>query len=538
MESRKLSAHTHAHADAQQQDVDVNGSSSSRSGDDSRSSEDLVPIVTDNLDDEASRNENDDGDPAANSTTAALPLDPALAQHEQAAQRDFRHNAIVGILFEGTWAIGMSFAIMSIFIPAYLGQLAAPRSLIGFASAMGVLTVPLQLFSERLTGGVKRKQKVWWLFGGSGLAYVLMGTAGLLLDPASSRDLLVGLFIATAAIFFILNNLASPTYQAIVTDNCPLRRRGRLFGFRAATLGVVGLLGMIPARWILQQFSPVQSFHVAMLIAGACFVGSSLTPLLFRDHLDPSRPRRRVVDPSRDLRTMARQSAQLVGELWNTPNYRVFIYFAMILAAALALGPFLITQTHDLLQPAVAVGAVASAPGTATTIARSSAQQQQFQVVFLAASIVNGLFIGAVADRWGYKLTLALQAMIAFAAFATAQSADQRWLVIVSYGLLSCVASGMPAVVCNLSVELIPRVSPAQLIAAANVIFLPMTVLLPLFAGSIIDVARAGGGARWGYHVVFTLGAALAAVGCLGIAFLVQEPRSGRVYVIKVLQRV
>ena len=61
----------------------------------------------------------------------------------------------------------------------------------------------------------------------------------------------------------------------------------------------------------------------------------------------------------------------------------------------------------------------------------------------------------------------------------------------------------------------------------------------PWIAGSILDLARqTSGDPIWGYHVVFTVAATLAALGGLGTALLVQEPRAGMVYVIKRLERV
>lgn len=439
------------------------------------------------------------------------------AEHDRKVVRDFRHNAAVGILFEATWAVGMSFAIIAVLVPAYLGELASPRALIGFASAIGVMTVPLQLFSERLAGGRNRTRSLWLLFSGCGLAYCLMGFVGLMMARTGTRNIMIGLFIAMAAIFFICNHLGSPTYQAVLTDNCPQYRRGRLFGFRAITLGSVGLIGMVPARLILSHFSPLQAYHVAMLIAGGCFLLSSMCVLLFRDHLDPSR----LESGERPcgVGEMASEAAKLIRGLWNTPNYRVFIYFAMILAGASTIAPFMITSSRDLLE---------SAP----------VAPHYFQIVFLIASVLNGLFVGTFADRLGYKAILALQGLMAMVAFVVAQCAGDFATMVLSYGLLSCMSMGLPAVVCNLSVELMPRISPAHLIAAANVIFLPIMVLLPWMGGWVIDLARSGGDPAWGYRVIFTIGVTLAALGCLGTLILVQEPRSGRVYVIKVLERV
>lgn len=438
----------------------------------------------------------------------------ARIEYEKAIDRDFRHNASIIMLYEGTWAIGLAFVVILVIIPSYLGQLGMPRSVIGFASAIGVLTVPLQLFSERLIGGANRKRNLWIFSTICSLAFLFMGIAGFLL-PAGMNRLLAFLFILTIVIFFVCNNIFVPVYHGMLTDNCPLQRRGRLFGYRAVSLGIIGLICLVPAKWVLRWFAPLESFHVAMLMAGVFYTISSFSPLLFRDHIDPQKP---ASGDRRQFGLMLREATTTIRELWNTPNYRVFIYFAAVLAGSASLGPFIITYTRDVLSP----GGVAP---------------QWFQMIYFCFSIANGIFIGLFADRWGYKATMAVQALAGSATYIMAQAAGDIPMAIVAYGLLISVLQGMPAVFCNLSVELMPRIAPSHLVASANVICLPVTVLLPWLAGYAIDLARHAGAGLWGYQIVFAVGATLAVVAFLGVVLLVQEPRTGRIYIIKVLQR-
>jgi MFS family permease len=438
----------------------------------------------------------------------------ARVQYENVIDRDFRRNAAVIMLYEGTWAVGLAFVVILVMIPSYLGQLGMPRSVIGFASAIGVLTVPLQLFSERLMGGVHRKRNIWLLSLICSVSFLFMGIAGCLL-PADMNRLLASLFILTIAIFFVGNNILVPVYHGMLTDNCPLQRRGRLFGYRAVSLGVIGLICLLPAKWILQRFSPLESFHVAMLLAGVFYAISSFSPLFFRDHIDPRQPER---SDHRQFKLMLREAALAIRELWNTPNYRVFIYFAAVLAGSASLGPFIITYARDILSP-------------------DGVAPQWFQMIYFCFSIANGVFIGLFADRWGYKATMAVQALAGAATFVLAQTAVDIPMAIAAYGLLISVVQGMPAVFCNLSVELMPKIATAHLVASANVICLPVTVLLPWLAGIAIDLTRHAGAGLWGYQIVFAVGATLAVVALLGVVLLVQEPRTGRIYIIKVLQR-
>src|SRR5215467_14512162 len=87
---------------------------------------------------------------------------------EQRVERDFVWNAFVGLFFEGTWALGASFVIISVLIPTYLNELNSPKRLIGLMSAVGTLTVPLQLLAGHFLDGERRKIKLWIAYAGCG----------------------------------------------------------------------------------------------------------------------------------------------------------------------------------------------------------------------------------------------------------------------------------------------------------------------------------------------------------------------------------
>lgn len=430
-------------------------------------------------------------------------------EYEQAVARCFRRNLFAMVLFEFLWGLGVPFAISGVLIPAYLNSLAADKVLIGIASAIYLITMPLQLFSERLFGRSHRCRNVALLHVFAGSVYVVYGLAGPVLPAAPAFFRIAG-FILTATLFLAALNVVGPVYYAIVTDNSPVRWRGRLLGFRLMGLGIGGLLTSLPAQWVHRIWPEPACYHVAMIIAGSCFISSTLGVMLVRDNVEP----RRLSVYSRPPHISAiSEFLLLLRKLWLTPNYRVFIFFMMMFAGSLSLAPFIVTYARDILRV-------------------SAAENQLFNLSFLVSISVLAYFIGAIADRWGCRLAGVLFGVLGVATYVVAEMSAGVWSILLAYGLFSCIQCTLPTILSNMSVEMMPRTNPARLMVAGNVFCMPIAIILPVVCGRIIDVFSDGqiGSA---YLAVFTIGIALAVVGGLGMALLVQEPRSGRIYEIK-----
>jgi len=438
-----------------------------------------------------------------------------IAPHEQVVLGHFRRNvaAVVGV--DSLWGLGLPFALSWVLVPAYLNLLDAPKVVIGITSAFGAVFVPLQLLAIRLIEGRNRKKKVWLTLSVSALSYVVFGVVGFLL-PAEARLLRMVLFVVTMAVFFATIALGWTVYWAMITDNCPVRRRGRLLGWRATGMGAAGLAAAPFAQWVYVRLAPEAAFHLSMMIAGGCFLLASACVLLMRDHVEPGRQRRQA---KLARVSVVHQTRILLRRLWRTPNYRMFIFFVAVLAAAFSVGPFIVTYSRDV---------VGSPAGS----------ERFFNLAFLAAYILTGLVVGRVADAWGYRFVAVILAAVGFVTFVLAQAAGTMSTTLLAYLSYSCTLITMPMIVCNMSAELMPRMDPTSLIAGGNILTLPAALLTPVICGRIIDMFRSTGHVWDGHTVVFTIAAALAVVAGLGLALLVQEPRSGRVYIIKALPRV
>jgi len=446
--------------------------------------------------------------PGLTPTLPDRPLD-----HQQAVEASLRRNMVPIVLFEAVWGLGMPFFMAGATVPAYLNALGASKWLIGLASALAVLMTPLQFLAERLLGGPNRIRNTWLCYSASGLCLVLYGAVGsLLLGRAPA--LLTPLTILALIVFWSCLHLSGPLYFEILTDNCPLRKRGILVGWRSLGLGLAGLAMYVPARWTYARWQGVTNFHVAMMVAGGFYAVSSLAVAFIRDHPSPAVRRVRRLHPAR----WRMEILGLFRRLWRNPNYRVFIFFAAMLASVGALAPFMVTaavDVHGMRQDDVRL----------------------FNIVYLVACLFAGLLVGRIADRWGYRTAGILIAILSLAGFAVCQEANGPAMVLLAYGLFSLTPGNYSAMLCNMSVELAPRLSPSQLMAAGNALILPATFLVPVILGRCLDGFRTRGDLGHGYSLVFVVAMLLALVAGLGLATLVREPRTGRLYVIKNLPR-
>jgi MFS family permease len=200
-----------------------------------------------------------------------------------------------------------------------------------------------------------------------------------------------------------------------------------------------------------------------------------------------------------------------VRVIWNEPNYRIFIFFLALLAVALTGMSFII-------------------PAAAHVVGASAAQQGRFSVVFIAAGAVCGWLPGLVADRFGYRLTAVLAAvMVAFAFLICLVTRTIAWWY-AAYALLATVCYAQTMILCNMGAEICPSIPPNRLMAFSNSLMLVLVVGASALCGSAVDFSGS-------YTPIFVANLVLAAIASLGFAVIAREPRSGRLYAIKPIER-
>ena len=147
-------------------------------------------------------------------------------------------------------------------------------------------------------------------------------------------------------------------------------------------------------------------------------------------------------------------------------------------------------------------------------------------VIYLASNAAFGFLMGKLADKAGYRSVGAAQSFLLLIVFLIAFSTRSFVAVCVAYGLYSVVNISAAFILVNMSVELCPSLGVTDLTALGGTFLLPFVAVASPLAGLVID--RSGS-----YPAVFLIGATIATIALFGFAFLVREPRTGRLYVVK-----
>jgi len=430
-----------------------------------------------------------------------MPINPTvLAEYEHLVEQDYRRNLVAIVSWEFLWGLGLPFALFSTFIPAYLGAMNAPKALIGFILSFPPIFAAGQILMSYLIPAKKRLviyrsiitcSSVPWL-AYSGAAF-FWGTTWPPWFHFTAFTLVQVLFIGT---IFLLNSL----YWEIMTDNIPPRKRGRVFGLRQIGMGVPVLLtGYVAAR-VLAHWAPPQNFQVAFVIGTSLYILSCARLWKVRDHVNPEHER--PADPS--TVSFGRYLQNTFRTLWQDPNYRIFMFFMILLYMAINGAPFMVDAARAQLHI-------------------SSQAQGMFSIAFLVASMCLGWLIGLLADRFGYQLIGCVTGGLMASAFLICLVADRVEWWYVAYGLYAVSASSVLMLLCNMSAELCPQEPPNRLIAIGNILMACFVMLATTLSGWVVDQVGS-------YQPIFIANLILSLVVVFGFGFIVREPRSGRLY--------
>jgi predicted MFS family arabinose efflux permease len=234
------------------------------------------------------------------------------------------------------------------------------------------------------------------------------------------------------------------------------------------------------------------------MICDTLWTLSCLCLFLIRDR--PARVRTR---PAGFVRSLAGKTRILL----SNPNYRIFLFFHMMNSVALTIATFIVPYAQERL-------------GVPDDLIA------WLSVIYLVASAGFGSLMGKLADKAGYRSVGAVQSLLLVAFFMIAVASRSFTAVCIGYVLYSVVNMSGAFMLVNMSVELCPSISATDLTALGGTLLLPFVALSSPLAGSIID--KSGN-----YAAVFYVGATIAVVALFGFAFLVREPRTGKLYELK-----
>jgi MFS family permease len=422
------------------------------------------------------------------------PRDP-----EAALWKNLPRNVTGMLLFEFTWGFGLPFALYVTIVPAYLTDLGSTKSLMGFVQSFWTILIPLQLVAGHFISTRGRVRSVITLYMIATGVRLLYDALSVFVPGIWTPSALEGFFVLACASYVALLIMGQSIYMGVLTDNIPRKRRGWVFGLRTLFMGLGGILTGVGASWVLHHWASPLNYRVSFLIGDSIWMISSLTLFLLRDRPAKSRRPRAA--------GFLTALAGKIGTLIANPNYRIFLFFHMLNSVALTIATFIVPFAKERLGV-------------------SDSRMAWLSVIYLASNAAFGFLMGKLADKAGYRSVGAAQSLLLLIVFLIAFSTRSFVAVCVAYGLYSVVNISAAFMLVNMSVELCPSLGVTDLTALGGTLLLPFVAVASPLAGLVID--RSGS-----YPAVFLIGATIAVIALFGFAFLVREPRTGRLYVVK-----
>lgn len=418
---------------------------------------------------------------------------------EAALRRNLPRNVTGMLLFELTWGLGLPFGLYVSMVPAYLNAMGTSKSLMGFVQSFWTILIPLQLIGSHYFGRTGRVRAVIALSMSATGIRLLYDVLAVFVPGIWTPASFTGFFVFACASYVGLLVIGQSIYMGVLTDNIPRRRRGWIFGLRTLFMGLGGILTGLGTSWVLHRWASPVNFRISFMICDTLWTLSSLCLFLIRDR--PARAARARADGF--LRSLGGKLRILLAN----PNYRIFLFFHMLNSVALTVATFIVPYAQERL----------GAPDSLMA---------WLSVIYLAASAALGPLMGRLADRAGYRSVGAVQSFLLVAFFMIAVASRSFTAVCIGYALYSIVNVTSAFMLVNMSVELCPTIGGTDLTALGGTLLLPFIAVSSPLAGMIIDWTG-------NYPSVFYIGATIAVIALFGFAFLVREPRTGKLYEFK-----
>lgn len=434
-------------------------------------------------------------------------LSPEMIAYQGAVKADFPRNVASVVSWEFLWGISLPFGVFATMAPAYLNALGASKALIGVVLSIPNLAAAVALLMSYWIRPHVRLATYKIAIIGSLVPYFLYSATSAWWGGAWPNALHIALYVSCMAVFVGAAHSLAPTFWAIMTDITPVRRRGRLAGFRMVCLSAGGLLVSYAAFRLFETVESPLNFRIGFVIASSICLTSCLCVFFMRDHVSPSH---RPYGPTAG-QSLWSYLKDTIRHTWGDPNYRILLFFYALFAATVTGTGFIVAAAKDQLNI-------------------SPERVAFFATVTLAGGVVLGWVPGVLADRFGYRAVGAMSSLIMAGGFLTCLLARDVVIWYVAYGTCTAVSMSQYAILCNMGAEIRPDLPANRLMASGLAISLVFVVTTNTLCGALRDFTHL-------YVPSFVVYIVLGLVAALGFAFVVREPRTGRMYMIKPLSR-
>jgi MFS family permease len=401
---------------------------------------------------------------------------------------NFFANVMDGALF----AFAMSLVSIQTVLPLFVRDMGGGSVAVGLIPVVYTIgfNVPQWLIAGYAQRQVYLKPLLLRTALGQRVPWLLLAVATHVVVGRVGPDAAIPLFFVLLALAAIAGSLNLPVWFDLIAYLTPVRRRGRLFGYRTIFGAVFGLAGGGIVTFILQRYPYPEGYALLFVLCFAVMMVSYICLMSLREN--------RHANPAPGLeKTRVRLSP---GRILRTPgNFRSYL-------------------VADALQNSAAAGVAFYAVDATSKFSLPSAYAGIFTIIMMVGSITGSALFGHLADRYGHKPNLLVAAAATVVGSMAALLAPGVEVYAVAFVMASLTLSLAMISRLPFLAEISPEAERPSRVAIASMLTSPF-VLTGVLAGWVAS--------QVGYAPVFVASAVLAAASFLWLMFRVEEPRSG-----------
>jgi MFS family permease len=404
--------------------------------------------------------------------------------------RNLRHNMLVNILDGCFFGFSLGFASFVTTIPLFVATLTNSALLIGLIPAIHNLgwQLPQLATSYSVSRQSLYKPMVLRLTVWERLPFLFLAIIAWLVPVVGARATLV-LTFSVLIIQGLGAGFTATAWQSMIGKIIPSNIRGSFYGLQAAGANLLASLSAIAAGLILTRLDTPGDFTLIFIFASISMVVSYIFLALTKE--SPSQETVSAASQEefwRNTRSILRENRDFRWFLFT----RILGNFGMMAFAFYTVYAVTVYNLSETL-----IGLITG--------------------VYMGTQIIANPVMGWIGDHWSHRGVMIIGMVSASASALIAMWAPHpNWFFLVfilaGFGTVAFWTVGLAMILLFGG----PTEKPTY-IGLANTLVAPATILAPLLAGFIIDVA--------GYPTAFLVSAIGAIISAFALAILVKDPQ-------------
>ncbi|MEK6776467.1 MAG: MFS transporter [bacterium] len=413
-----------------------------------------------------------------------------MEQFQHSVKRHHRWNISIGWLDGIFFALGGSMISHITVLPVFLRMFTESKFTISMVHSLTMVGIFIpQIFSAHYIESMPMK-KAMVVFVGAlmRLPWLILAVILPLIVPLPSPYPLV-IFFSLYLIFTTGWGLVIPPWLDMMGRIILPQKRGIFMGIRFTLGRILAIPGAILTFFIIREFPFPYNFALCFATAFIIFNFSLFFFSLTREIPYP------VVKKKIKL---VRFLKSLPGVLRRDTNFLYYnISYTLIAFTNLSLSLYSVYAVEHFHLPSSYAGI--------------------FTALFLGSQAVTGLLWGAIGDRYGHKISMAISALMSIMAALTALTARSEIFFYASFLFAGGYISATLVSNMNIVLEFCPPEERPLYIGLSNTFAAPVFALSPIIGGLVVD--------HFSYQTVFMASASLTFIGLLVLVFMVRDPR-------------